>query len=189
VALFLGDRFGVGRRAREASAELLSLDLDGLGACLAAECRDRVPDLPTPYHWASVPPSAPQRIIPHGPTWLLVPGQSHCTGDALSATMGTMLATVRSLILCWRLLWEPRISPLLKLIPLAALAYAISPVDLLADWALPGIGVLDDVTVVLIAARIFLALVPRRIILDHYYWMSHPRKRRRSKRASYAIPE
>lgn len=95
---------------------------------------------------------------------------------------GAMLATVRSLYLCWRLLREPRVSPLAKLIPLAALAYAISPVDFLSDWALPGVGLLDDVTVVLVAVRLFLAITPRRIILDHYYWMNQPRKAARRKR-------
>jgi uncharacterized membrane protein YkvA (DUF1232 family) len=93
-----------------------------------------------------------------------------------------MLATARSLYLCWRLLWDPRVSPFLKLVPLAALAYAISPVDVLSDWALPGIGLLDDLTVVLVAARVFLALVPRRILLDQTYWMTHGRRKLRRRK-------
>lgn len=94
-----------------------------------------------------------------------------------------MLATIRALYLCWRLLRDPRVSPWAKLIPLAALGYAISPADFLSDWALPGIGALDDITVILVAARLFLAITPRRIILDHLHWLAQrpPRASRRRK--------
>lgn len=62
---------------------------------------------------------------------------------------------LRDLWVAWRLLWDPQVSTLLKLmLPVLALAYWISPVDLL-----PGLP-FDDVAVLLVASRLFVSLVP-----------------------------
>ena len=54
----------------------------------------------------------------------------------------------------WRLLQDPRVPGLLKLfLPIAAMIYLISPLDLLP-------GPFDDVAVLFVALRLFLQLAP-----------------------------
>lgn len=63
---------------------------------------------------------------------------------------------LRDLVATWRLLWDPSVPGLLKFaLPFLALLYWISPIDLIP--MLP----FDDIAVVLLAARLFVALAPR----------------------------
>lgn len=52
-----------------------------------------------------------------------------------------------------------------RLVALLTVAYAVSPFDLLPDW-IPILGQLDDLVVIPIGVRIFLALVPEPILLE-----------------------
>ena len=61
--------------------------------------------------------------------------------------------------LAWRLLLDPQVSLLAKLVPMAVLAYVIMPFDLIPD-VVPVLGQLDDVAVILIGIRLFIALCP-----------------------------
>jgi len=70
--------------------------------------------------------------------------------------------------LCWRLLNEKRVAFHLKLIPLAAVVYFLSPYDLLPDFIIPGIGQVDDFLVVYLAGRLFLRLVPAELVREHF---------------------
>jgi len=90
-----------------------------------------------------------------------------------------MRAALGHILLSWRLLRDPRVSIFAKLVPFAALLYVISPVDLVSEIALPGIGYLDDAAVLLIALRVFLLLAPKRVVMDHLYWLSKAPKRPR----------
>jgi len=63
---------------------------------------------------------------------------------------------LRDIWVAWRLLWDPQVSSLLKMmLPVLALAYWISPVDLL-----PGLP-FDDFAVIMVASRIFVNMVPK----------------------------
>lgn len=65
----------------------------------------------------------------------------------------TPAAIMRDLSTAWRLLWDPKVPGLLKVaLPVFALIYWISPLDLL-----PGIP-LDDMAVVVLAAKLFIQL-------------------------------
>jgi len=90
-----------------------------------------------------------------------------------------MRAALGHILLCWRLFRDPRVSVFAKLVPFAAVLYLISPVDCLSDIAFPGIGYLDDAVVLMLALRLFLLLAPRRVVMDHLYWLSHASKRPR----------
>ncbi len=68
--------------------------------------------------------------------------------------------------LAWRLFWDKRVSFLYKLIPLAWLAYMISPLDLSPDIA-PVIGQLDDISLFVLAVKLFISLAPRNVV-DEY---------------------
>lgn len=63
---------------------------------------------------------------------------------------------LRDVWVAWRLLLDPQVSFLLKLmLPVLALAYWISPVDLL-----PGLP-FDDFAVILVASRLFVTMAPK----------------------------
>jgi len=73
---------------------------------------------------------------------------------------------VRQVRLAWRLLLDERVPVWTKLIPPAALAYVLLPLDILPDVAL-GLGQLDDVAVLLIGTKLFIELAPQDVVREH----------------------
>jgi uncharacterized membrane protein YkvA (DUF1232 family) len=73
----------------------------------------------------------------------------------------------RQLNLIWRLFKDRRVSGWLKLIPIAGLVYLLSPIDLLPDFMLPGLGELDDITVILLSLKMFVDLAPPDLVREH----------------------
>ncbi len=69
--------------------------------------------------------------------------------------------------LALRLMTDKRVSWGHKLVPILALAYLLSPIDLLPDFALPGLGSLDDLAIIAIALRFFVSLVPEQLVREH----------------------
>jgi uncharacterized membrane protein YkvA (DUF1232 family) len=65
-----------------------------------------------------------------------------------------------------RLLRDARVAPWTKALPVAAVAYVVLPFDLVPD-SLPLLGQLDDVAVLMGAARWFLRLCPRAVVGEH----------------------
>jgi len=59
------------------------------------------------------------------------------------------------------------VSFFLKLLPIASLAYLISPVDLVPGVVLPVIGVLDDAAVLWIGSTLFVELCSPVIVKEH----------------------
>lgn len=80
--------------------------------------------------------------------------------------VGALTQIVRTLRLVWRLLIDPRVSILPKLIIPAAALYVISPIDLIPDVIL-GLGQLDDIGVVILAITMFIEFCPRDIVEEH----------------------
>jgi uncharacterized membrane protein YkvA (DUF1232 family) len=68
--------------------------------------------------------------------------------------------------LAWRLLREPRVSPALKALPVLAVLYLLSPIDVLPD-IVPGLGQLDDLGVLVLAVNAFVRLAPSAAALFH----------------------
>ncbi len=66
-----------------------------------------------------------------------------------------------------RLMGDRRINFFLKLIPVAALIYLVSPIDLLPGIALPVIGALDDAAVIWLGSTLFVALCPDDVVQEH----------------------
>ncbi len=58
-----------------------------------------------------------------------------------------------------RLFREPRVPALLKVLPVLAVLYVISPIDLIPDFLL-GLGQLDDLGVIVAALELFVRLCP-----------------------------
>jgi len=87
-------------------------------------------------------------------------------------TLSTMfrLLPIRSLVipflkLVWRLFTDKRVPTFTKIIPLLALAYVISPYDIIGD-RIPVLGQLDDVIVVGVLFLLFIAASPNHVVAD-----------------------
>ena len=81
-------------------------------------------------------------------------------------SLGDAIGIFSEVRITWRLFRDGRVSPLLKAIPLASLAYLIWPADLLPDVLL-GLGQLDDLAVILLGLRLFAALCPAEFVREH----------------------
>lgn len=68
--------------------------------------------------------------------------------------------------LAWRLVREPRVPVLRKAVPLLALAYVLSPLDVLPD-ALPLVGELDDVMLLVVGLELFVRICPHAPVAFH----------------------
>jgi uncharacterized membrane protein YkvA (DUF1232 family) len=68
--------------------------------------------------------------------------------------------------LVWLLLRDNEVPIYLKLLPLAAIIYVIFPADLIPD-ILPLFGQLDDVTAILVGAKMFIEMAPQEIVNRH----------------------
>jgi uncharacterized membrane protein YkvA (DUF1232 family) len=85
----------------------------------------------------------------------------------LQETAGLFGGLIKQARLAWRLLKDERVPGWVKLIPTAALIYFLSPIDLIPDLALPGLGEVDDIMMLLIALKMFLDLSPSNIVREH----------------------
>lgn len=74
--------------------------------------------------------------------------------------------------LALRLFADGRVPLMLKaLIPVAALAYIIMPIDLLPDF-IPVLGQLDEVAIILLLMRLFVSLAPQEVVAEHRQHMA-----------------
>ena len=84
-------------------------------------------------------------------------------------TNGGFLGLFRDIGVAWRLLWDPAVPGLLKLVlPILALVYWFSPLDLI-----PGMP-FDDIAILLLAARLFVSLAPQDSVRNAYTRRSNP---------------
>src|SRR6266705_436324 len=72
---------------------------------------------------------------------------------------------VSRLKLILKLMGDRRVSPWVKLVPVGALAYLISPIDLI--MGIPGIDALDDAAVLLIGSTLFVELCPQDVVHEY----------------------
>ena len=75
-------------------------------------------------------------------------------------------AIVKELRLVGRLLLDRRVPLWVKGIPLAAVIYVLSPLDLIPDVII-GLGQLDDLGILLGGLRLFKSMIPNTIIQEH----------------------
>jgi uncharacterized membrane protein YkvA (DUF1232 family) len=66
-----------------------------------------------------------------------------------------------------RLMGDRRVNFFIKLLPVAALLYIVSPADLLPGIVLPVVGALDDAAVLWIGTTLFLSLCPEEVVREH----------------------
>ncbi len=70
-------------------------------------------------------------------------------------------------VLFFKLFRDPEVSWVLKLIPVFAFIYLISPYDLIPDFLFPGIGEIDDIVVLVFAVSLFNRLAPVERVKAH----------------------
>ena len=80
--------------------------------------------------------------------------------------IGSLLFMRRTLPLAWRLLKDRRVPFASKLIIPGGLLYTVFPLDLMPDF-FPGLGQLDDVTVILLSLMLFVRSAPKAVVRDH----------------------
>lgn len=80
---------------------------------------------------------------------------------------GMMRDFVTRLKLIARLMGDRRVNIFLKVLPLASLAYLLSPIDLASGLALPIIGALDDAAILWIGSTLFVELSPPKVVQEH----------------------
>jgi len=85
---------------------------------------------------------------------LVVPQQGGMTRDV-----------VNRLKLIVKLMGDPRVSPLVKLIPVGALVYLVSPIDVI--MGIPGVAALDDAAVLWLGSNLFIELCPPEVVQEH----------------------
>ena len=90
------------------------------------------------------------------------------SGNLIVPSQGGMLRDfVTRLKLITRLMGDRRVNFFLKAIPIGALIYLFSPIDLIPNVALPVIGVLDDAAVLWIGSTLFVELCPPDVVKEH----------------------
>ncbi len=73
---------------------------------------------------------------------------------------------LQQLRLAWALLRDPRVPVWPKLIPAAALAYLLLPLDVIPDVVV-GLGQLDDLAVLMLGLRTFFDFAPPAVVHEH----------------------
>ncbi len=86
-----------------------------------------------------------------------------------------MFPLIAQLRLTWRLIRDPRVAWHLKLIPLAAVIYVLSPFDIIPDFLI-GIGQLDDIGIVWLAMQALERASPVDIVAEHREVLSGKRQ-------------
>ena len=83
------------------------------------------------------------------------------------AILSWLREAVRQLRLAWRLFLDRRVPLWTKAIPPLALAYILSPIDILSDIPPMGLNQLDDIAVALLGIKLFIELAPPELVREH----------------------
>jgi uncharacterized membrane protein YkvA (DUF1232 family) len=71
-----------------------------------------------------------------------------------------------------RLMADKRVSIWPKLLPIGALVYVISPIDLIPGGVVPLVGAVDDVAILWFGTSLFIELCPPEVVDEHMQQMS-----------------
>ncbi len=78
--------------------------------------------------------------------------------------------------LYFRLLADKRIPILVRILPILATIYVISPIDILPGIVVPFLGWMEDIVIFYLCMRYFAHTVPREIIDEHIKYIESARK-------------
>jgi uncharacterized membrane protein YkvA (DUF1232 family) len=95
----------------------------------------------------------------------------------LDHSAGFLSGLIRQARLGWRLFKDSRVPGWVKLIPVAGLVYLLSPIDLVPDLMIPGLGEIDDIALILLALKLFVDFSPPGIVSEHLETLAGKRGR------------
>jgi len=83
----------------------------------------------------------------------------------VSPQRGMTRDVVTRLKLILKLMGDRRVSPWVKLIPIGAIAYLVSPIDII--MGIPGVAALDDAAILWMGSNLFVELCPENVVQEH----------------------
>ena len=99
---------------------------------------------------------------------------SNKTARAPEETVGLLSNLLHEGQLVFQLLGDPRVASTMKIvIPLMAVLYVLSPVDLIPDF-IPVLGQMDDLAILALAVKLFISLAPPQVVAEHRQKIWHP---------------
>jgi uncharacterized membrane protein YkvA (DUF1232 family) len=101
-----------------------------------------------------------------------------------SETAGWAGGLIKQIRLAWRLWNDGRVPGWVKLIPVAGLIYLLSPIDLIPDLMLPGLGEVDDVVLLVLSLKMLVDLSPPGVVREHIEELMGKRRRSRGSGAT-----
>ena len=72
----------------------------------------------------------------------------------------------QQLRLVQKLFLDPEVPIYLKALPIAAVVYLLFPFDFIPD-VIPGLGQLDDITILVLGAKMFIEMAPQQVVARH----------------------
>ncbi len=81
--------------------------------------------------------------------------------------LGMFRSAYDRLVLAWNLLRDERVGYLEKAIPVLTIAYLLSPVDFLPAVVSGPLGLLDDVTILILGLNWFIQAAPTEVVREH----------------------
>jgi uncharacterized membrane protein YkvA (DUF1232 family) len=106
----------------------------------------------------------------------------------LDEAAGSAVGLIKQARLIWRLWNDGRVPGWVKLIPVAGLLYLLSPIDLIPDLMLPGVGEIDDVVLLFLALKAFVDLSPPGVVREHLDRLMGKRKKSSSSGSRSSSP-
>ena len=85
------------------------------------------------------------------------------TNNSDRRSPGFWMNLFNSFRIAWRLLWDNRVPMSAKVIPILAVLYILSPIDILPDF-IPVVGQLDDLAILLLGTQLFISMSPQDIV-------------------------
>lgn len=79
----------------------------------------------------------------------------------------TLRALFDRAVVSFKLMVDNRVSLLTKLIPVATVAYVLSPVDFIPEIVFGPLGAFDDVGIILVGLTLFMQAAPPDIVQEH----------------------
>ena len=73
---------------------------------------------------------------------------------------------IQQIKLAYYLMLDPRVHPLVKLIPVFAAGYLLLPTDVIPD-VIPVLGQMDDAVVLMLGLRLFFEFAPPSVVQEH----------------------
>jgi uncharacterized membrane protein YkvA (DUF1232 family) len=87
--------------------------------------------------------------------------------NPITRRIGMFRSAWDRVVLAWHLFSDERVSWVAKLIPVLVIGYLISPVDFLPEIVTGPLGLLDDLTILILGLNWFIQVAPRDIVQEH----------------------